>query len=106
MAKYLLQAQLTQMGAAGTMKEGGSSRREVVEKMAAGLGVTVDAFYYAWGETDVFILVDAPDPEAVIAMCLTVSASGAVGVSTTPLIEPEQVDKASGRSVEYRPPGA
>ncbi|HEX9824689.1 MAG TPA: GYD domain-containing protein [Actinomycetota bacterium] len=106
MAKYLFTVQLTQQGAAGTMKEGGTGRREVVEKMAAGLGATIEAFYYAFGENDVYIIVDAPDPEAVIAISLTVSASGAAAVTTTPLITAEEVDAARDRTVDYRPPGA
>lgn len=105
MAKYLFSVQLSPEGAEGTLKEGGVSRREVVEKMAAGLGATVEAFYYAFGETDVYIIVDAPDPEAVIAISMTVSATGTAAISTTPLIEPEQIDAARERTVDYRPPG-
>lgn len=105
MPKYLVTASYTQEGVAGVLAEGGSSRRDVVSAMIAGLGGRVESFYFAFGERDVYVILDAPDNEAVAAVALTVNAAGGAAVKTTVLLTPEQVDEARQRSVEYRPPG-
>lgn len=106
MPKYLVKASLTADGAKGTIKEGGTSRRDTVSKMIEGLGGKVEAFYYALGETDAYVIVDAPDNLTVAAVSLTISASGAVATNTVVLLSPEEIDEATKKSVDYRPPGA
>jgi hypothetical protein len=56
MPKYLLQASYTTEGLKGLLKEGGSSRRATVEQLARGLGGEIEAFYYAFGEHDVYAI--------------------------------------------------
>lgn len=106
MAKYLFRGSYSMEGAKGLVKEGGSSRREVVEKTAAGLGGSVEAFYYAFGDDDVIVIADLPNHAAAAALSLNVGASGAVHLTTTPLMTPEEIDDVSKVGVEYRPPGA
>ena len=65
----------------------------------------MEAFYYAFGDDDVFVITDLPDDVAAASLALTVAASGAVGLKTTVLITPETVDEAVARTVNYRPPG-
>ena len=105
MAKFLIKASYTTKGAKGLLKEGGSSRRDAVEQMIQGMGGTLEVFYYAFGEPDAFVIADVPDTITAAAVSLTVSASGAVQVSTTPLITPEEIDEACKKSVGYRSPG-
>ncbi len=50
MAKYMVQANYTAKGLEGLLKEGGSSRREAVDKAVKSLGGTLEAFYYAFGD--------------------------------------------------------
>ncbi len=52
------------------------------------------------------MIADLPDNQAAAAVALTVNASGALMMKTTPLMTPEEVDEATQRTVEYRPPGA
>jgi len=106
MPKYLLRASYTAEGAKGLLKEGGTGRKEVVDGLVAAQGGTVEGFYYAFGDDDVYIITDLPDHASAAAISLTVSASGAVRTSTTVLMTPEEVDEASKKSVDYRPPGA
>jgi len=106
MPKYLFAATLTESGVQGVLKEGGTSRREALTKTAESVGGTLDAFYFAFGETDVYLIVDLPDAAAAAALSMTTSATGAVRVKTTVLITPEEMDEAKAKSVEYRPPGA
>jgi uncharacterized protein with GYD domain len=107
MPKYLFAASLTDRGIQGVLKEGGTSRREALQKTVESVGGTLEAFYFAFGKTDVYLIVDAPDDAAAAAMSMATTASGAVEVSTTILITPEEMDEVSARakSVEYRPPG-
>jgi uncharacterized protein with GYD domain len=106
MPKYLLAATLTQNGVQGVLKEGGTGRRAAVQKTAESVGGTVEAFYFAFGESDVYVLIDVPDAAAAAAVSMTTTASGAVRVKTTVLITPEEMDEVRDKSVEYRPPGA
>jgi uncharacterized protein with GYD domain len=106
MAKYLVEASYTREGVAGVQAKGGSSRRDAVAEMAAGLGGKVESFYFGFGERDAYVVVELPDNEAAAAVALAVNASGGATVRTTVLLTPEQVDEAAKRSVDYRPPGS
>jgi uncharacterized protein with GYD domain len=106
MPKFLIKASYTADGARGLMKEGGTARRALVEKLVQGLGGKVEAFYFAYGEADAYIITDLPDAAAGLAMSLAVNASGAVRLATIPLITAEEIDAASKKVVAYRAPGA
>jgi len=105
MPKYLIQGAYTIEGTKGVLKEGGSKRREAAEALAKSLGGKIEAFYFAFGETDAFAIVDVPDNVSAAAAALTLAASGAVHVKTTVLITPEEMDQAAKKTVSYRPPG-
>ena len=70
------------------------------------MGGKLEAFYYAYGADDAVIIADLPDANSGIAISLTVNASGAVRMSTTPLITPEEIDAASKKTVDYTGAGA
>ena len=106
MPKYLVQGSYTPQGVDGIRAKGGSTRRDAVAATAEGLGGSLDSFYFALGENDVFAVIDLPDNEAATAIALTVNASGAIAIRTTVLLTPEEVDAAAQRAVEYRPPGS
>src|SRR3954451_5848211 len=106
MAKYLVEASYTVEGVKGVQSAGGSSRRDAIAALAESVGGQLESFYFAFGERDVYTVVDLPDNEAATAIALTVNASGAVTVRTSVLLTPEEVDAAAQRSVDYRPPGA
>lgn len=106
MAKFLIKASYSSDGAKGLIKDGGSARRAAVEKSTAALGGKVESFYFAFGEDDVIVIVDAPDTTSAIALSLAVNATGAVRLRTCPLITVEEMDAASHKSVAYRAPGA
>jgi uncharacterized protein with GYD domain len=105
MAKYLVQANYTDEGLAGTLKEGGSARREVVKKAVESLGGTLEAFYYAFGDVDVLAIVDLPDNVSAATFSLLVTAAGGSTLRTTVLITPEDIDQAAKKTLDYRPPG-
>ena len=106
MPKFMVKASYTTEGTRGLLKEGGTGRRAAVQKLAESLGGKVEAFYFAYGEDDAYVLIDVPDATSGLAVSLAVNASGAVRVSTIPLITPEEIDAACKKSVAYRAPGA
>jgi len=105
MPKYLFHASYTEEGLKGLLKEGGSKRREALEQAVKGLGGTLETFYYAFGETDVFAIADLPDNVSSTALSLIINSAGTATVKTTVLITPQEVDQATKKSVDYRPPG-
>jgi uncharacterized protein with GYD domain len=105
MAKYLVRANYTVDGIKGVINEGGSGRQKAVDELATSLGGSLDAFYFAFGETDVYVIVDLPTPEAAAAIALTVGAAGGAATTTTVLLTPEQIDAARNLTPQYRPPG-
>ena len=106
MAKYLVKASYTAGGAKGLIKEGGTSRLASVEKVVANMGGKVECFYYAFGDADVYSVLDVPDAVTVIAFSLAINATGLVDLSIVPLITPAEIDAAVKKSVNYRGPGA
>ncbi len=105
MPKYVIRGSYTAEGAKGVLKDGGSGRREAVEQAVKSVGGSIEVFYFAFGETDAYIIVDAPDNAAAAAVALTASAAGTAAVQTTVLLTPEEIDDAAKKSVSYRPPG-
>jgi uncharacterized protein with GYD domain len=106
MAKFLVQASYTAEGVKGLIKEGGSGRKASVTKAVEAMGGKVEAFYYAFGETDAVVILDVPDAATAAAVSMAVNASGAVRTHLTPLLSVEDVDAACKKTVGYRPPGA
>jgi len=105
MPKYLIQASYTAEGTKGLLKEGGSQRRATAQEALKSVGGRLDAFYYAFGETDVVAIADVPDNVSAAALSLAVSASGALNTRMTVLLTPEEIDQAAKMMVGYRPPG-
>ena len=106
MAKYLFQADYTAEGIAGLRREGGTGRRAMFEGMFAEMGGSLEAFYYAFGADDLYMIVDLPDEASAVAASMAVASSGAISLKATVLVAPETVDEATRRTVNYRSPGA
>ena len=105
MAKYLVKANYNQSGLKGLLAEGGSSRRAALTSTVESLGGTLEALYYAFGDTDLYAIADLPDDASAAAFSLQISAAGAIDVDLTVLVSPETVDEASKKELSYRPPG-
>jgi len=105
MAKYLVTASYTADGAKGVLKDGGTKRKQAAEQAIKSAGGRLDAFYFAFGDNDAYVIVDAPDHAAVAAMSLAINASGAVRTKTVVLLTPEEIDQASKKGTTYQPPG-
>jgi uncharacterized protein with GYD domain len=106
MGKFLMQASFTKEGVKGLAQHGGTKRRQAVEKFFASVGGKLESFYFAFGETDVFAIVDFPDNVSAAAISLAGNAAGAVDIKATVLISPEEMDEAAQKSQSLRPPAA
>jgi uncharacterized protein with GYD domain len=105
MAKYLIQGNYTAEGIKGVLKEGGSGRKEAVSAALKGLGGKIESMYYAFGDTDVYVIVEAPDNVTAAALAMGVAATGTVGIKTTVLLSIEEVDQATKKTLAFRAAG-
>jgi uncharacterized protein with GYD domain len=105
MTKYLFRANYVGEGIKGLMREGGSKRRDAVIEALKSVDGSLESFYYAFGETDVFGVFDIPEQSGATALSLMINSTGAVNLHLTPLMTPEDVDEAVRKTPSYRAPG-
>ena len=106
MPRYLIEGSYNQDGTKGLLQEGASSRRDTVKKMIEAMGGTLESFYFSFGDRDVIVIYSVPDESAAAALSMAVKQSGKVSITTTPLLTVEEIDRATKKTVNYRPPGA
>jgi uncharacterized protein with GYD domain len=105
-AKYLIKASYSSEGIKGVQQAGGSARVAAVEQVIQSLGGNLEVFYFAFGQSDAYVIVDLPDNASAAAVAAAVGASGALSnYETVVLLEPAEIDEAMNKSVDYRPPG-
>jgi uncharacterized protein with GYD domain len=108
MAKYLIEAAYSHEGLKGLLKDGGSGRRTAIEAATKAMGGRIESLYFAFGTSDIYAIVEAPDNVSVAAFALAVGATGALAhYKTTVLLTIDEVDKAAKQAagLGYRPPG-
>ena len=106
MAKFLVKASYGVEGVKGVQSSGGTSRRDAVAKMAEGLGGNLESFYFAFGDTDAYVVFDLPDNRSAAAASIAVNAAGAATSEVVVLLTPEEIDAAAKISVDYQVPGS
>lgn len=106
MPKYLFEASYTAEGVRGVADKGGSARRTAAETLFSSAGGTLEQFYFALGENDVYAFGDLPSNEAATAVALAVNQGGGTRLRTVVLLTPEEVDAAAQMAIDYRPPGS
>jgi uncharacterized protein with GYD domain len=106
MSKYLIKASYSPEGVKGVMAKGGSARVAAIEKLATGVGGSLESCYFAFGGADVYAVVDAPSHEAMAAIAGTVTSTGALSdYETVVLLTADQIDAAAKLTIDYTPPG-
>lgn len=106
MGKYMFHATYTGQGLVGLLNEGGSRRRAALTDTIEAMGGNVEGLYYAFGDTDLYVICDLPDDATATAVSLNIANAGALNIKATVLVTPETVDEAVKKTVPYRPPGA
>jgi uncharacterized protein with GYD domain len=106
MPKYLWKVAYTRDGLAGVMKQGGASRAEQIGGIVAKNGGKLEGFYFAFGDTDAYVIADLPNDTMAAAISLAVASSGTASINTVKLLTPSEVDEARSMQTGYVPPGA
>ena len=75
MPKYLYHGSYTDEGLKGLIKDGGTKRMEVTKKAIESLGGKMEAYYFAFGSNDFFLIAEAPDNVNIITGSLVLRTS-------------------------------
>ena len=105
MAKYLFQLSYTDIGHQGILKEGGTSWQKTVETAIRSLNGWLEAFYFSFGETDIFVIAELPDHVSAATFSLIASSAGAARIKTIVLISPAEIDLAAKRTISFHDSG-
>lgn len=66
----------------------------------------MEAFYYTLNPDELYLICELQDEISGVAMSLHVDSTGMADITITPLLTPEDIDKASHIAVHYRTPGS
>ena len=106
MARFMFQGTYSTDGIKGVLKDGGTGRRKAIQDAIGTLGGKLEAVYFAFGDTDIYVIVDGLDNATAAAFSMGVGASGALSnLKTTVLMTPEEIDQAGKKTMSYRAPG-
>ncbi len=104
MPKYLFIGSYNVEGVRGVLAEGGTGRRGAAQDLVTSLGGKMEAFYYAFGADDFYLIADLPGPAEAAALTLAVAGSGAMRYRTVVLLTSEEMDAAARIKAVFRPP--
>jgi uncharacterized protein with GYD domain len=107
MAKYMIQASYSAEAWVAQIKNP-MNRLEVVGKQMEAMGCKLVDGYMTFGDSDLVIIVEAPDNITAAGMLIKVASSGALdNVSTTVLLDMNDAVAAIKKAGEfdYTPPG-
>ena len=106
MPKYMWKVSYSIDGVRGIVKQGAVDRAAQIGQITAANGGTLEGFYFAFGDTDAYVVADLPGDTTAAAIALAVASSGAAGIETVKLLTPAEVDEARSIQTGYTPPGA
>ena len=105
MPKYLVQGTVTVDGIRqNLLKAKGTGLRAGVSKFIESAGGKVEAYYFAFGQYDVVGIADFPDNVSAVAISIAASGAGFVHLNLTPLLTPEEMDRAVEKSASLPVP--
>jgi uncharacterized protein with GYD domain len=105
MPKYLFEVRYNAEAVKGVIREGGASRRDAATKAIEAIGGKVEAFYFAYGDVDVYCIIDVPDEARALAVSMAANQSGVMSGRLIPLIASETLDAAAKIVPPFRAPG-
>jgi uncharacterized protein with GYD domain len=105
MPKYLVQASYTSEGAKSFVRDGGSGRRAAMAQAIESVGGKLEAMYFAFGDVDVYVIIDLPDNISAAAVWLATNRTGTITSKTVVLLTPEEMDQVSKKAIEFHMPG-
>jgi uncharacterized protein with GYD domain len=105
MAKYLFQISYTDIGHKTILEEGGTNWQKTVETTVRSLNGWLEAFYFSFGETDIFVIAELPDNVSAASFSLIASSAGAARIKTIVLISPAEIDLATKKTINFHDMG-
>jgi uncharacterized protein with GYD domain len=107
MPKYLVEGRYTSDGIKGLAREVSSGRRVDIAKTIESAGGKLEAFYFAFGDADFYIIFDVPDNISAAALSMVANQSRFVACKTTVLMTADEMDRAvkQTKAIEFLPPG-
>jgi uncharacterized protein with GYD domain len=106
MPKYMWKVSYSVDGIRGLMKQGAADRAAQIGEITAANGGKLEGFYFAFGDTDAYVISEMPSDTSAAAIALAVAASGAASIETVKLLTPAEMDEARGVQTGYKAPGA
>jgi uncharacterized protein with GYD domain len=80
MAKYISLVKYTAKGIENVKES--PKRLDAVKQLCESMGAKVEGFYLTMGRYDIIMITDAPNPETVAKIVLTITSKGAVSTET------------------------
>jgi uncharacterized protein with GYD domain len=105
MPKFMIKATYTAEGLKGLRKDKASGRERAIAAACEAAGGKLDAVYFALGDDDIFSIVDLPSHVHMASLAAAAGASGMFKTRTLSLLTVEEMDRALGEDVSFRPPG-
>jgi uncharacterized protein with GYD domain len=101
----MIKATYTADGLKGLRKDMASGRERAIAAACEAAGGRLDAVYFALGDDNIFAIADLPSHVHMASLAVLAGASGMVETRTVTLLTVEEMDRALGEDVSYRPPG-
>ena len=107
MPKYLVEGRYTSDGLKGLAREASTGRRLDLAKTIESAGGKLEAFYFAFGDADFYIIFDVPDNISAAALSVVANQSGYVTSKIIVLMTADEMDQAINKAmtVHFLPPG-
>ncbi len=107
MPKYLVEGSYTSDGLRALVREAHSRRRLDIAKTIESAGGKLEAFYFAFGDADFYMIIDIPDNVSAAALSVVANQSRFVTSKITVLMTADEMDQAIKKTkvIEFLPPG-
>ena len=102
--RYLVRAVLTTEGVKNLQKQPPTALKAGVAKFDESLGGKVEFWYFDYGESTAYSVVDFPDEIAAATAQAAANAGGFARVTFRPLLSAEEMDKALAKAGTIRVP--
>jgi len=106
MSKYLVRVSFKPEGIRQVLtKAKASGLRAAVVKLVEAAGGKLEAWYFAFGDDYLVAILDLSDNVAAASLSVAANAAGFINLRITPLLTPDEMDKAIEKSGGLPVPG-
>ena len=107
MPKYLVEGRYTSDGLKGLAREASTGRRLDIAKTIESAGGKLEAFYYAFGDADFYMIFDVPDNISAAALSVVANQSRFVTSKIIVLMTADEMEQAikKTKAIDFLPAG-